>query len=138
MKVTKIIREYIEDSINAKFQPYFDALSEKYNVKPARDAVEEARKKAEAAARKILEPVVRQYYTEESILGIFNEARPLVVIPYGGLKALRNLGKAEDRLHKMKLDAIKNILVSLELGGTKDDLDRLLAAVNPPSIEEEE
>ncbi len=51
MKVTKIVREYIEESVSKKYQPLRDAINKKYE--PIERAYDEAVAAAKAEAKEV-------------------------------------------------------------------------------------
>lgn len=140
MKVTKLIREYIEEQINAKYQPAIDAAA-KLNADDS--TLEQVR----ADTTKELKELVRNTYKERLApfydpddLQKMLEGRSFVMEPssYRILPtAEKKRNAALEKLHAARAKAIRSVLLELELGATKADLDRLLAAVNPNMDEEE-
>lgn len=129
MKVTKLIREYIEESVAKKFEPAFAAL----------EAQDETAKKKEAILQ--WEDEMRQFlrtefrsrfgdwydvYNKESINNIGVSVSWRLESDFIGNDKLK---QKKDDLRKRQEQAVKDILIELELGGTKKDLDRLLSEI---------
>ena len=131
MKVTKIVREYIEESVGKKFQPAIDALKEKYALGEAAETERAVMKRIKTAAKALYTEVMGPYYTAENMETLMNgwsicspcsyRVRPI---------AEREYDEESAALKRRRDDTIKNILITLELGGTKADLDRMLTEVN--------
>jgi len=143
MKVTKIVREYIVDSVNAKYQPIIDAINAKYSG--AKEECEKVREQTRVELNKIAMNMYRErlapFYDEEEMAYSFDRDINLVCDPLRyNCRTIKEKKRDEEiaKISKEKEDTIKNILITLELGGTKADLDRLLSEVNPESESEEE
>jgi hypothetical protein len=124
MRVTKIIREYVEKTINSKLA--YGAPKEEY---------EAASKKLNDLGTEINEKV------EDYAAQLIAEAQPS--LPEGFKLKLSNYGAVNwtsygspmydksqahiDEVKKKRAAAIESILVELELGATKADLERLIA-----------
>lgn len=135
MKVTKIIREYIEEKINAKYRPLIKATEDKY--RDANDEYQEVvkavREKLEIYVREEFRKALAEYYTPEGLEDLIpadiKKRGDLVNTPYSynsRTKHAEALDKELNALRTKRNQAIKNVLIGLELGGTKKDLDRLL------------
>lgn len=133
MKVTKLIREYVEKSVAKampnKKVPDCSAREEYYALEDEIKAF--AEKKFDEFMSKHKGEVKAYYggydydHSEETAHYIKKE----ICFRFPGLRY-----KAEDSMHKeneeiseARKEAIENILISLELGGTKADLDRMIA-----------
>lgn len=131
MKVTKIVREYIEDSVSKKFQPAIDALKDKYAIEEAAKTEEAVMASIREAAKDLYREVMANYYTPEDmekLMDGWSIYRPSSYrISY---IAEKDYEDEKFALTKRMEDTIKNILITLELGGTKADLDRMLSEVN--------
>ena len=131
MKVTKIVREYIEDSVSKKFQPAIDALKDKYALGEAEQTEEAVMTRIREAAKDLYREVMAGYYTPEdmeSLMDNWSVPRPHSYRVRFMLE--KDYDEAKFALTKRRDDTIKNILITLELGGTKADLDRMLTEVN--------
>ena len=136
MKVTKIIREYIEEKINAKYSPMIEAVKAKYDDadKTCEETKEAVRKSLEQCARDEFRKALAEFYSPEDLEELLphdinNQNRNVVSSPYRYSIAPKHAkARAEeiDALQNKRDKAIRNVLIGLELGGTKQDLDRLL------------
>lgn len=125
MKVTKLIREYVEKTITAKM-PYGEPVK----------AFEEAKKLMEEE-RAAAERDIRAY--AEMRLGNVNDRMPdefkiyltttsnIVHSTYYNAPLAVAAREHEREIQRKRREAIDNILLNLELGATKADLERLIA-----------
>lgn len=122
MRVTKLVREYIEREVNNKFNQQdkeLKALTEKYDK--IQVDFEKDIKKVQAKADKEIEKLIekygyketRRYHVEISTYGLRN--------PY-----YDELNDKKKALKEIKRNKIDEILINLELGGTRADLDKAL------------
>ena len=65
MRVTKIVREYIEESVAKKYQPAEDSIVKRYE--PMERAYDEAVKAAKAEIKKVWEKSLSPFYTKEEL-----------------------------------------------------------------------
>lgn len=135
MKVTKIVREYITETVNNKYQPLLDAIEKKYAG--ANERVEEVRnqtrKELNDIALKLFRERLAPFYTPEDLDKLLDD-RHLVSAPSDWAASPMQCKERNEETAKVRDErdaAIKNILITLELGGTKADLDRLLNEINP-------
>ena len=132
MKVTKIVREFVEEEINKKYpMPEPDKIGMAQLDNDINDAKERIRKEAgEFIFNKMKEAgividekmvsikVIDWRYFDKNGVSYYN----------GTVNALRAAYEEVSNKVKAKREtALKNILVSLELGGTKKELMEMLA-----------
>ena len=123
MRVTKIIREYVEETINGIYDPIIGNCSKDYSEK--KNEVEEILKKMvtefDTAAKKVIKEhgftIDSWYGKEQHIVGYTCNF---------GDKEYQPILKEGRRLRDEKMQKIQDILVNLELGGTKAELDEML------------
>lgn len=125
MRVTKRIEEYIREQVNEKFE---QKLEELRNTTGRRR--KEIEKACEEAKRKVY-PVFEKLMTEEE----FDCKIEVEFHSYRGdyLKKTPEEEAAENKiiaLNDKRAKTIQDILIALELGGTKEELDRMLANIN--------
>ena len=136
MKMSKIIKEYIVEEVTKKYQPKIDALSQ------AIDECNNELNSLEDKAKAMAEKVALDYFNEH--------IRPLYpdTVDFDSKNIsvyFRNVWADTTKVKDLKeklAETIKRrdkkekaILVELELGGTKADLDRLLSSIDPDSEE---
>ena len=125
MRVTKLVREYIEREVSRKFN------EKDLELKQIQESYEKARLQFEKELKKIrtkadveVEKAIkscgyvgsREKYVEISTYGITN--------PY-----YNELQQRKNELVKIKKDKVDEILITLELGGTRSDLDDMLSKI---------
>lgn len=133
MKVTKLIREYVEKSV-AKAIPDKKVVdcSARVEYYALEDEIKAfAEKKFDEFMSKHKGEVRACYggydydQSEENAHYIKKEFR--VCLPSLRYKVEDDMHKENDEIITARKEAIENILISLELGGTKADLDRMIA-----------
>ena len=126
MRVTKIIREYVEETVNGIYDPIIRDCSKDYSEK--KNEVEEILEKMvnelDAAAKKM----IREHgFTINSYGGDGGEERHIIDYTSNfGDKELKSVADKRNELRDEKRRKIQDILVNLELGGTKAELDEML------------
>lgn len=129
MKVTKLIREYVEESVAKKFAPAYEALKAQNETEVKKEAVKQWEKEMRAFLQTEFRARFGNWYSEaiaSSIDHIDVSVSWRLEQYFLGQEELDN---KECELHKRQEQAVKDILIELELGGTKADLDRLLNGV---------
>ena len=123
MRVTKIIREYVEEAVNGIYDPIIGNCSKGYSEK--KNEVEEILKKMvdefDTAAKKVIK---EHGFTIDS----WNE-KEYHIISYTcnfGKKEYDSIADKRNELRDEKRRKVQDILVNLELGGTKAELDEML------------
>lgn len=123
MRVTKLIREYVEKTITAKM-PYGEPVQVyKRESKALDDLRDQLEEQVDAYANELLASVSglpEGFTIERNSSCVFNTST--------WNSSLRTASNAEvERTNKKRQAAIENILLELELGATKTDLERLIA-----------
>ena len=136
MKVTKLIREYVEESVAKampdKKVPDCSAREEYYALEDEIKAF--AEKKFDEFMSKHKGEVKAYYggydydHSDENAHYVKKELS--FRFPSLRYKAEDSIHKENEEILKARKEAIKNILISLELGGTKADLDRMIAELS--------
>ena len=121
MRVTKLIREYVEKNVNAVYEPKIKAIGVEYQErketlnKQLDDLVEQA----DASAKKMI--------ADAGFELRYN--RDCFVQSYGNvcIKKLEDENNAKrDALHAEMREKINDILLNLELGATRAELDEMI------------
>lgn len=123
MRVTKIIREYVEKTINAKLT--YGAPTQEYKEATAKmvDLCEDVNNKVVEYATKLCEEASAQL--PEGFHIKLNNKYPVTQTSYNSPMQIA-AGQHEREVREKRQAAIETILVELELGATKADLERLI------------
>ena len=124
MRVTKLIREYVEKTITAKM-PY-GAPSAEYKAACTKmnDLQTEVNDKVTEYAKKLCEEATAQLPEGFSIK--LHYTSPITSNSYNSPLQCA-AGSHERAVREKRAEAIESILLELELGATKADLERLIA-----------
>lgn len=131
MRVSRVVREYIEEKVRKAFAEKSTAEIEYDEL---RQKISDFRSTLNDAVDDFIKMAIMEFRTE------FNIPDDIEIKPsdYDRLRtndwnsAIRNEASAMERKREVARDnAIKDIVVTLELGGTKDDLEKMLANINP-------
>lgn len=125
MRVSKTVREYIEKQVGAKFPKTENELQYEQNQNLVQKANAEIEKRYKQAKAEIIKAVGAEYGITEEIAVVQYEDR------YSSYQTkVRDLAD-KDRYERGRAvqEKISDIIVELELGGTKADLERLLAEI---------
>ena len=126
MRVTKTVREYIEKQVTALFPAEaelpevvaYDALAKKRN-----ELVDEALAEIQALCDKLLVRINAQLPDDYNV----KELRPSHNLGWSSDCETRRKAEEAKKVRKTAIkEAIDDIVVALELGGTKDTLDKML------------
>lgn len=128
MRVTKTIRAYIHENVEKKLAIKYAPLKERKDT--ALDAKKELVERAKVEAIKVMKKVLEEAVSNKAL--VYNEEMVDRVFNYCGLPNCLDLNKElyyerkmEDEVNKITND----IVVELELGGNKADLDRMLSEI---------
>ena len=127
MRVSKTVREYIEEQVASKFPKTENELQYEQNEQIACAMNKEYYEEVEKAKASIIANLREKYgMTDDTIITRMN---------YGNVFSAYNT-KAKDKAdldrqarQKAINEKIRDILITLELGGTKADLERMLAEI---------
>ena len=134
MRVTKAVREYIEKQVRAKIEQKYEA--EKNESKRIKDIKEDIETRAAEAARQAAIVVFMEAKNYEDILD-FDEKFVQNIYMSGSNRVL----DLKDRVYQSSIhnwsrrmqneidEKVQDIIVTLELGGNKADLDRMLSEI---------
>lgn len=123
MRVTKIIRDYVEKTINAKM-PYGEpTITYKQHCQSLNDLTSQLNEKINAYAEELLASVgnlPEGFTIKKTHWSIFESS--------SWNSPMHTAATTHERkVRENREKAIENILVELELGATKADLERLIA-----------
>ena len=127
MRVSKTVREYIEEQVENKFPKTESELYYEQTKEIVNKASREYEKRLEKAKKEIAEQVAQEYGIVEDMATI--NLRWCSPYETCGTK-VRTQAEADGIARRKAINKkINDIVVSLELGGTKADLERMLAEI---------
>ena len=121
MRVTKLIREYVEKSVNAVYEPKIKAIGVEYQVrkKILNKQLDDLIEQADASARKMITDAGFELrYNRDCFIQSCGDVFIKELEDENGAK--RNALYAEMR------EKIDDILLNLELGATRAELDEMI------------
>lgn len=126
MRVTKIIREYVEKKVK---EIYAGETQAEKDYKKAKAEYEEELKKANEKIQKLIKEVASEINNPYDLRLDISTNTIYTSWSYGGqLPAIQEKARlAENERCEKRKKAIEDILVNLELGGTKTELEKMLA-----------
>lgn len=134
MRVTKAVRDYIEKQVRAKIEKKFEA--EKNESKRIKGIKADIETRAAEAARQAAIAVFMEAKNYEDILD-FDEKFVQDIYMSGSGRVLdlkdrvyqNSIHNWSRRMHDEVNEKVQDIIVTLELGGNKADLDRMLSEI---------
>ena len=128
MRVTKTIRAYIRENVEKKLAIKYAPLKERKDtaLNAKKELIEQAKEEAIKIVKKVLEEAVSNkalVYNEEMVDRVFNYCNLPNCLDLN--RELYYESKMRDEVDKITSD----IVVELELGGNKADLDRMLSEI---------
>ena len=129
MRVTKLIREYVEKKVKEAYPKSEAELIWEEKSRRTNEALTRANDIVEAYAKKVAEEINAEFGLGDYNIKPFEGRNWFSTSYYGDCEEFRACRKAEDERRKKIAETIEEILINLELGGTKADLDEMLAKV---------
>ena len=127
MRVSKTVREYIEKQVASKFPKTEIELYQEQQEQLANKMNQEYYDRVEKAKAEIITSLAQEYKIHEEEIAIRNNYGNVFSTFNTPTAMLANTAKSErQRAVREKID---DIIVSLELGGTKADLEKMLAEI---------
>lgn len=132
MRVTKVVQEYITKQVRTKIEQKYEA--EKSEAERIRNLKFDIEQRATKAARQAALVVLKEAKNHADILDY--DERCAEDMYFSGLNRVISLKDSiyENSLHKWNVrmrdeieEKVRDIIVTLELGGNKADLDRMLS-----------
>ena len=133
MRVTKLIREYVEKKVREAYPKSEAELAWEAKSKKVNEALTKANELINKASREIAEEINAEFGL--AVGGYRLEGRDdtyrsiIYTTYYADCEEYKACRKAEEERRKKVKETIEEILINLELGGTKADLDEMLAKV---------
>ena len=133
MRVTKLIREYIEERVKERVYARYE--SEKNEAKRQQKIIEDIQGMAAEAATKMYVDTIRKLSAEHPFIEVPGDIEERVVI--GGYRTsyikdrqnITSVHQWKERANQEAKEEAKKIMVKCELDGTKVDLDKLIESV---------
>lgn len=130
MKVTKLIREYVEKKVRESYPESVAELVYEKHDKSLDNAIEEANEKIFEFAKKLAEELNAKYgFPIDSNLRACIHQKSVCRAYNYEAEIYQAYRKARDERKQKIEEKIEEILLTLELGGSKADLDEMLANI---------
>ena len=129
MRVTKLIREYVEKKVKEAYPKSEAELIWEEKSRRTNEALTRANDVIEAYAKKVAEEFNAEFGLGDYRLKPFEGRNWFSTSYYGDCEEYHASRKAENERYKKIAETIEEILISLELGGTRADLDEMLAKI---------
>lgn len=133
MRVSKTVKEYIEKEVRNKI--YEKYAFEKETKEKQKDFLEEVRNTARQEAFKAYIQTAREMTKDYVYIEINdNIEKEFYISDYNNIRIsdsayTNNIYNWESRANKEIKEKVEEIIVTLELGGNKEDLDRMLKEI---------
>lgn len=127
MRVTKTVKDYIAKQVASKFPKTEIELYQEQQEQIASKMNQEYYDRVEKAKAEIITSIAKEYEIHEGDIAIRNNYGNVFSTFNTPTAMLANTAKSERQ--KTINEKIDDIIVTLELGGTKADLERLLAEI---------
>lgn len=130
MRVTKLIKEYVEKRVKESYPKTAEEFIWEEHTNNINKAITEANEKVFEYAKKLAEELNAKYgFPTDSKLTPCNHYNSVSSRYNGDSKVYQAYRKAKDERQKKIEEKIEEILLTLELGGSKADLDEMLANI---------
>ncbi len=113
MRVTKTIREFIEDSVNRKIT---NSLKEEYNAESS--AIQEEYTKRKNQLKKDYENEIKDKYGKDWCINDYDRIK--------NPKMSDICREMDIQINRKRIEKITDIILTLEMGGTKAELMQML------------
>ena len=127
MRVSKAVREYIEKQVASKFPKTEIELYQEQQEQVASKMNQEYQDRVEKAKAEIVASIAKEYEINESDIAIRHNYGN-VFSTFNTPKAMKANTAKSERQTAIR-SKIEDIIVTLELGGTKADLEKMLAEI---------
>lgn len=129
MKVTRLIKEYVAEQVTAKYPETEDEKLYKEKLDKIQDKIKELEEKIKSYAAALYEEANKELgiedWEEDDKIHLYDSRRTILSSSWNNPYVKERSTLQNDRNKKIN-DTIKNILVNLELGATKAELDEML------------
>lgn len=129
MKVTRLIKEYVAEQVTAKYPETEDEKLYKEKLDKIQDKIEELEEKIKSYAAVLCEEANKEFgiedWEEDDKIHLYDSRRTILSSGWNN-PYIKECSTLKNDRNKKISDTIKNILVNLELGATKAELDEML------------
>lgn len=128
MRVSKTVRDYIEKQVASKFAKTENELNYDLKCTIVNSANDEYHQLMKQASEKITKQLIAKYKIAEDMV---EEKSSYSYSPFGTWKTkIRELADKDRRVRQEEqTKKVNDIIVTLELGGTKADLEKMLSEI---------
>ena len=127
MRVTKLIKDYVAKQVNIRFPKSAEEIAWENETKKMNEAITEANDKIEEYAHKIVAELNEKYnFSEEYKLKEYRDRCHVSSTSTYNCEGYLASREAREAREKKISETIENILITLELGGTKAELEEML------------
>lgn len=130
MRVTKLIKEYVEREIKARIPKSAEEVAWETERERMNEAITEGNERIEALEKEVAKELNLKYgFTKDYCLIPKKHYSTITDKYYGDSEIYKAYCKAKREREEKIFKAIEEILLTLELGGTKTELEEMLAKV---------
>lgn len=133
MKITRLIREYVERSVTALSKKSQEEIDYDILQDKCVDASTYIQERTIALAAELKKEVVEKFDIPEEYLR--ERSYSLIVAQHSGTPISQKAYAAKEKRDKATQDKINGILLNLELGATRAELDEMIAKLQQESVE---
>ena len=128
MRVSKTVREYIEKQVASKFAKTENEINYDLKNTIVNSANDEYHQLMKKASEEIIKQLIAKYKIAEDMV---EEKSSYSYSPFGTWKTqIRELADKDRRVRQEEqAKKVNDIIVTLELGGTKADLEKMLSEI---------
>lgn len=134
MRVTKLIKEYIEEGVRERVYARYE--NEKNEAKRQQKIIEDIQEAAAEAATKMYVDTIRKLSAEHPFVEVADDIEERVSVS-GSYRAsyikdrnnISSVHQWRERANQEAKTEAKKIMVKCELGGSKVDLDKLIESI---------
>ena len=128
MRVSKTVREYIEKQVALRFPKTESELQYEQNTNLVNAVNQEYEDRVKKAKEQIVQDLIKEKGITEDIAKV-NDLRYGTVFTTWGTKAKEQADFDHNERKKAEREKVEEIVITLELGGTKADLEKMLAEI---------
>lgn len=129
MKVTRLIKEYVAEQVTAKYPETEDEKLYQEKFDKIQDKIKELEEKIKNYAAVLCEEANKEFgiedWEEDDKIHLYDSRRTILSSGWNN-PYIKERNTLKNNRDKKISDTIKNILVNLELGATKAELDMML------------